>query len=261
MNSGIYQIKNLHTGVVYFGRTIDWAARRRRHLSDLRSGLHKNPRLQRSWAARKEEEFEFSLVWPAGPECLDELESFVLDFTFDTGRLYNAHKNSVGGFLGQRHSEETKRKWSDARRGSVMSDEAKARQAASRASSAVWLAHVERMRQPEMVALAVAAAKRPEVRAKALATRRKNGHEPAWEKARQDQIERARQNLFAALNWAVANNATRDQCLSRFGSSWGSLKKFQSEWESINGPLTLPKRATGERNGKAKWSKARKEAL
>lgn len=259
MNSGIYQIKNLSTGVVYYGRTIDWAARRRRHLSDLRAGRHKNPRLQHSWSARTEDEFDFSLVWPSEPEMLEELESFVLDFTFDTGRVYNAHKNSVGGFLGQKHSEETKRKWSELRRGTTMSDAAKQRQAKSRATSEAWAAHQARMLAPELVAKRCAMAASSESRAKAVATRKANGHEPKWEEARQAQIEKARQNLFAALDWAVANQATRDQALVKFGSSWGSLKKFQPEWEAMHGPLMLAKRASGKRNGKVKWAKSRKE--
>jgi group I intron endonuclease len=259
MNSGLYVIKNKATGVVYFGRTIDWSDRRRRHLSDLRAGRHKNPRLQNSWNARAESDFEFSLVWPADPDDLYELESFVLDFTLESGRVYNAHKNSIGGFLGQKHSDETKRKWSEARRGKNMSEVAKRRQRESRENSSAWASHVENMRRPEMVAKAVAAASRPEVRAKAVATRIANGHEPKWEEARQLQVEAARINIFAALDWAVANGETRQAAIDRFGSSWGSLKKFQPEWEQANGPLLLPKRATGEKNGKVKWAKARKE--
>lgn len=259
MNSGIYQIKNLSTGMSYIGRTVDWSARKRRHLSDLRAGRHKNPRLQHSWSARSEQEFEFKLVWPEVKDNLEELESFVLEECFDTGRLYNAHKNSVGGFLGQKHSEETRRKWSEARRGTTMSAIAKQRQAETRAKSVTWEAHQVKMLNPEMVAKRCAMAATPEARAKAVATRKANGYEPQWEEARKVQIETARQNLFAALNWAVKNKATRDQALVKFGSSWGSLKKFQPEWEAINGLLMLEKRASGERNGKVKWAKSRKE--
>jgi len=247
MNSGVYHIKNLSTGVVYYGRTIDWSSRRRRHLSDLRAGRHMNPRLQHSWSTRTEKEFDFALVWPSESETLDELESFVLDFTFDTGKLYNAHKNSVGGFLGQKHSEETKRKWGNARRGKKASEQAKARikEGLSKSESAkkhqVWL------QTPEAIADRCAKAATSEIRAKAVATRKANGHEPNWEQARQKQIEIARQNLFNALDWAEANKATRDKAIQKFGSSWGSLKKFQPEWEAINGTLNLPKRASGKR--------------
>lgn len=247
MNSGIYQIKNISTGMFYIGRTIDWSARKRRHLSDLRSGIHKNPRLQHSWSSRTEQEFEFKLIWPETVEQLEELESFVLEECFDTGRLYNAHKNSVGGFLGQKHSEETKKKWSDARKGKKATELTKAKLKESLAKSELARKHREWMQTPEAIADRCAKASKPEIRAKAVATRKANGHKPNWEQARLEQIERAKQNLFAALDWAVKNKATRDQALKKFGSSWGSLKKFQAEWEVINGALNIPKRASGTR--------------
>ena len=247
MNSGIYQIKNLSTGMSYIGRTVDWSARKRRHLSDLRAKRHMNPRLQHSWLLRTEQEFEFNLVWPETVERLEELESFVLEECFDTGRLYNAHKNSVGGFLGQKHSEETKRKWGDARRGTKMPEVAKIRQLESRKNSASWAEHQAWMQTSEAIADRCAKAAKPEIREKAVATRKANGYEPKWEDARKVQIEVARQNLFKALDWAVENKATRYQAIQKFGSSWGSLKKFQPEWEVINGTLNLPKRASGKR--------------
>lgn len=250
MNSGIYQIKNLSTGMSYIGRTIDWSARKRRHLSDLRAGRHKNPRLQHSWSSRTEQEFEFKLVWPEVVGRLEELESFVLEECFNTGRLYNAHKNSIGGFLGQKHSEETKRKWGDARRGKKASEQAKARIKDSLSKSESAKKHREWMQSPEAIADRCAKAAKPEIRAKAVATRVANGFDivpKSWEEARQKQIELAKQNLFKALDWAVENKATRDQAIVKFGSSWGSLKKFQPEWEAINGPLNLPKRASGKR--------------
>jgi len=247
MNSGIYQINNLSTGMSYIGRTIDWAARKRRHLSDLRSGVHKNPRLQHSWSSRTEQEFEFKLVWPEAADKLEELESFVLEECFDTGRLYNAHKNSIGGFLGQKHTEETKRKWANSRRGRKMPEIAKTRQLESRKNSLSWAQHQAWMQTSEAIADRCIKAAAPEARAKAVATRKSNGYEPNWEKARQAQIETARYNLFKALDWAVKNNATRGQAIKKFGSSWGSLKKFQPEWEATNGTLSIPKRASAKR--------------
>jgi len=110
-----------------------------------------------------------------------------------------------------------------------------------------WETHIENMQKPEAVAKRCAMAAKPQVRAKALATRTANGHCPNWEEARQKQIELAKQNLFKALDWAVKNKATRDQAITKFGSSWGSLKKFQPEWEAINGTLNIPKRASGKR--------------
>jgi group I intron endonuclease len=247
MNSGIYQIKNLSTGMSYIGRTIDWPARKRRHLSDLRAGRHKNPRLQHSWSSRSEQEFEFKLVWPEVVERLEELESFVLEECFDTGRLYNAHKNSVGGFLGQKHSDETKRKWAEARRGTTMSDIAKQRQAETRSKSVAWEAHKTNMQSPEAIANRCAKASTPEIRAKAVATRKANGFKPFSDETRQRQKDLSKERVFKGLDWAVANNKTRSQAMEEFKFSWDGLKKYQPEWESINGLLNLPKRASGKR--------------
>lgn len=259
MNSGIYQITNLSTGMAYIGRTIDWAARKRRHISDLRAGRHKNPRLQHSWSARTEQEFEFKLVWPELAANLEELESFVLEECFDTGRLYNAHKNSIGGFLGQKHSEETKRKWGDARRGKKASEQAKLRIKESLSKSESAKRHREWMQSPEAIADRCAKAAAPEIRAKAVATRKANGYKPFSDYVRQRQKDLSKARVFTGLDWAVANNKTRSQAMEEFKFSWDGLKKYQPEWEKIHGPLMLPKRASGERNGKVKWAKSRKE--
>jgi group I intron endonuclease len=247
MNSGIYQIKNLSTGMSYIGRTVDWPARKRRHLSDLRAGRHKNPRLQHSWSSRAEQEFEFKLVWPEVVERLEELESFVLEECFDTGRLYNAHKNSIGGFLGQKHSEETKQKWSDARRGRKVSQQAKARQAESRKTSKSWAKHQAWMQSPEAVADRCLKAAKPDIRAKAVATRKSNGYKPFSDETRQRQKDLSKERVFKGLDWAVANNKTRSQAMDEFKFSWDGLKKYQPLWEAINGSLNLPKRASGKR--------------
>jgi group I intron endonuclease len=247
MNSGIYQIKNLSTGMSYIGRTIDWPARKRRHISDLRAGRHKNPRLQHSWSSRTEQEFEFKLVWPEVVERLEELESFVLEECFDTGRLYNAHKNSVGGFLGQKHSEETKRKWADARRGKKASPQARARIKESLSKSASAKKHREWMQSPEAIADRCAKAAKPEVRAKAVLTRKTNGHKPFSDETRQRQKDLSKERVFKGLDWAVVNNKTRSQAMEEFKFSWDGLKKYQPMWEAINGSLNLPKRASGKR--------------
>lgn len=231
----------------YIGRTIDWPARKRRHLSDLRAGRHKNPRLQHSWSSRSEQEFEFKLVWPEVVDRLEELESFVLEECFDTGRLYNAHKNSVGGFLGQKHSDETKRKWAEARRGKKASEQAKARIKKSLANSLLAKKHREWMQSPEAIADRCSKASTPEIRAKAVATRKANGFKPFSDETRQRQKDLSKERVFNGLDWAVANNKTRSQAMEEFKFSWDGLKKYQPEWESINGLLNLPKRASGKR--------------
>ena len=89
----------------------------------------------------------------------------------------------------------------------------------------------------------------PDARAKAVATRRANGYKPFSDETRQKKKDDAKVRLFAALDWAVANTKTRDAALAKFNCSWGSLKLHQAAWESVNGALRLPKRASGEKSG------------
>ena len=171
----------------------------------------------------------------------------MLDVTFDSGTLYNAHKNSVGGFLGQKHSEETKLKWSQQRKGRKMASISKERQAKTRESSSSWAAHQAWMQTPEVMKSRAKLAADPEVRARAVATRSANGYKPFSDEVRQKQKDEARVRVFAGLSWATENQKTRSQAIEKFTFSWGGLKKYQPEWEALNGPLNLPKRAAGTR--------------
>lgn len=240
MNSGIYHIKNLANGMMYVGRACDWKKRQRQHRCSLSANKHQNTHLQHAWNKYGESYFEFRMIWEEQSDRLVELEGFILEELFDSGRLYNMHKSSDGGL-----------------RGMQMSDAAKAKLALSRASSDAVKAHIDRIKAPEFHAAAVAAAATPEARAKAVATRTANGHKPFSDEVRQRQKDESKARVFAALDWAVANSETRDAALKKFSCSWGGLKKYQPEWEAINGSLTLPKRASGEKNGKVKWAKNR----
>lgn len=257
MNSGIYQIRNTVTGVSYFGRTSDWPARKRRHIRDLRTNTHKNPRLQHSWNARADSDFEFKLVWEAAVDELVELESFVLEETFDTGRVFNCHKNSIGGSLGQIWTDEQRQKISRLHKGRKHTAAAKARMSAANQASEKCREHVKKLTSSENMEKAIAAAASKESRLKAVQTRARNGFKCFSEETRQRQKDEARARVFAALDWAVENNETRDAALTKFHCSWGGLKKYQPEWEKINGPLLLPKRASGARNGQVKLAKQR----
>ncbi len=64
--------------------------------------------------------------------------------------------------------------------------------------------------------------------------------------------EPAKEKVFALLDWAVANDSTRDEAIRQFNCSWDALKKYQPQWEEVNGKLELPLRATGEKSGNYK---------
>lgn len=245
MISGIYQIRNTVNGKYYIGRSINCNRRWKNHRSSLRKGNHCNSKLQNAWNFYTEENFHFEVVWEDVQENLVELEGFLLEELFDTGCLYNLHKSSDGGMKGMKMSEDSKKKAHDSRKESVS-----------------WREHQAWMKTPEAITARCSKAACPEARKKALETRVANGHSlvpESWKEINKVKVDRARANLFDALDWAMETLSSRDDALRKFNSSWGSLKKFQAEWEEIHGPLTLPKRASGERNGKVKLSNKSKE--
>jgi len=67
----------------------------------------------------------------------------------------------------------------------------------------------------------------------------------------------SKEKVFALLDWAVTNSKTRSEALCQFKCSGDALKKYQPEWESLNGKLDLPLRASGEKSGAFKHGMSR----
>lgn len=254
--SCVYSMRHTVSDREYLGRTNNLRQRMRKHYQELLSGKHKNPKMLRTYT-KYGDSFIVQPLVIGSPDYCEAVEEKLLAGIPNLKDSLNCHRNSTGGWLGQDWSEESRKKLSAARKGKPISKEAQARAVETRKTSRAWAAHQEKMKQPEMVAKAVAAAAKPEARQKAVETRRKNGHKPFSDEVRQRQKDEARARVFAALDWAVANNETRDAALKMFSCSWGGLKKYQPEWEAINGPLSLPKRASGERNGLFKHGRSK----
>lgn len=254
--SCVYTITHEVSGREYIGRSVNLKDRARKHWQELISGKHKNPKLSRTFD-KYGPAFVIRPIVVGSVEYCTIIEEKLLA-NINLQESLNCHRNSNGGWLGLKFSDESRRKLSAARMGKAISSDAMRRAVETRKESQAWKRHQEFLRSSENMAKAIAAAATPEARAKAVTTRSANGYLPFSQETRQKQQDAAKSRLFAALSWAVENNQPRTVALEKFRCSWGSLKKYQSEWEEINGKLCLPKRAIGERNGKVKFANAKK---
>jgi group I intron endonuclease len=118
----IYKISNLVNGKFYIGSTIrPTYIRKYEHLSALRNNVHFNNYLQKSFNKYGEENFKFEVVetfkFPKDYPKVNILEYIVgrelylVDFL---GAEYNLRKDITTGRVGYTHSEETRRKISEA---------------------------------------------------------------------------------------------------------------------------------------------------
>lgn len=71
---GIYSIRNIQTGRIYVGQTINFEARKIGHLSALRLGKHRNKWLQADFDHFGESTFEFEMLEET--DNLDEREIY-----------------------------------------------------------------------------------------------------------------------------------------------------------------------------------------
>lgn len=112
----IYIIENLNNGKFYIGRTNNPEPRRRCHFSELRRGVHGNPRLQASFNKHGQSAFRFQVVDSAPEDQIEQKEAeWFAYFNHDKSTLYNCHFETFGGpkIFGPM-SDDTKKKVSEA---------------------------------------------------------------------------------------------------------------------------------------------------
>lgn len=112
----IYTIENTVNGRLYVGRTNNPDMRKRGHFSELRRGVHGNPKLQNAFNKYGEAAFKFNVVESCESEAIrDKEQEWFNKFNRDTSFLYNCHFETHGGPICARPlSEDTKAKISDA---------------------------------------------------------------------------------------------------------------------------------------------------
>ena len=140
---GIYEIINLDDGKMtsYVGSSADVKRRWLAHANALRGGYHSNPHLQRAWNKYGEGAFAFCVLEQVDTQKdLLKREQYFLNRAFEVGGTYNIakdaaapmsglhlseeHKRKIGKalmgnqhLLGHKHSQEARRKMSEAEKG------------------------------------------------------------------------------------------------------------------------------------------------
>lgn len=113
--TGIYMILCRLSGGFYIGSTAKgFESRWSVHRNYLRAGNHHSRYLQHAWNKYGEETFSFLVLEVVAPEKCLSTEQGWLD---DLRPRYNMRPNATSN-LGFKHSDDTKRKWSETRRGS-----------------------------------------------------------------------------------------------------------------------------------------------
>jgi Straboviridae intron-associated endonuclease 1 len=115
--SGIYIILHIKTGKVYIGQSQDIHTRWLTHKSLLSNNRHHSIHLQRAWNKYGEKAFQFKKLEYCPIDKLDEREQHYLNIYIAKGLCFNIASNVQNPMRGRKHSEETRRKLSDAQKG------------------------------------------------------------------------------------------------------------------------------------------------
>ena len=113
-NCGVYKITNTVTGDFYIGSSVNLRERLSQHRRALRGNRHINTHMQRSWNKYGESAFEFNPILYCDTSTTLFYEQLLLDRQKPT---FNIAKNATASMMGLSHSEETKRKISEAQSG------------------------------------------------------------------------------------------------------------------------------------------------
>ena len=105
MESGIYIIKNKVNKKYYIGSSKDINGRWRKHLSDLRRGIHANQHLQSAWSLYGEENFTFSIL--EHTSNIAKREQHFINFYEATNREkgYNISLTTTCPMEGRKHAD------------------------------------------------------------------------------------------------------------------------------------------------------------
>lgn len=115
MNTGIYQITNLHNGKCYVGSAVSFRKRWKEHLRQLTNGDHHSTVMQRAWNKYGEAAFEFKKLLVCAKADLIWFEQRAIDALKPA---YNICK-VAGSVLGYRHTPKAKAAAAERARGNT----------------------------------------------------------------------------------------------------------------------------------------------
>ena len=121
-NCGVYKITNTITGDFYIGSANNIWGRIRRHRSDLANNRHGNIYLQRVWNKYGKQAFEFTAILLCDIEHKLYFEQGFLDLFKP---VYNIATCVLASWQGLRHTDEQRRKISEAGKGKHHTEETK----------------------------------------------------------------------------------------------------------------------------------------
>jgi len=114
MNTGIYLIQSLIKPYrIYVGSAKNITRRWSKHLQDLRLNKHHSPQMQWHYNKYGEDDLLFSILEPCEAQELTNIEQYYLD----KHKPYFNTCKTAGNTLGYKHSDESKKKISEAGRG------------------------------------------------------------------------------------------------------------------------------------------------
>jgi len=111
-NSGIYRITCVANNHFYYGSSINLKSRIKNHLGKLRSGCHRNKRLQRIFDKYGESSLTFEIVKYCDPSFILDEEQEYLDEHISNENCVNFCKSAKAPMAGAKFSDEHKRKMS-----------------------------------------------------------------------------------------------------------------------------------------------------
>lgn len=118
MTSGVYCIRNIISGKIYIGSSVNIEFRWLNHQSGLKNNKHHSIHLQQSWNKYGENNFELTLLEICPTDMLIIREQAWINY-YDSSNQESGYNISkiAGSCLGVKRSEETKRKLSIAHKG------------------------------------------------------------------------------------------------------------------------------------------------